>query len=61
MLVKEIMTESPACCTPETSLKDVARMMVDNDCGCIPVVENSSTKKNGKPMETAVDFPLFTS
>ena len=44
MLVREIMTTSAACCTPETSLKDVAKMMVDNDCGCIPIVENNNTK-----------------
>jgi len=44
MLVREIMTKSPACCTPESSLQEVARMMVDNDCGCIPVVENSTSK-----------------
>jgi CBS domain-containing protein len=44
MLVREIMTENPACCTPETSLQDVAQMMVDHDCGCIPVVENDSSK-----------------
>ena len=45
MLVKEIMTKDPACCTPDTSLQDVAKMMVDNDCGCIPVVESDANKK----------------
>jgi Predicted signal-transduction protein containing cAMP-binding and CBS domains len=44
MLVREIMTENPVCCTPATSLKDVAQLMVQHDCGCIPVVENDSTK-----------------
>jgi CBS domain-containing protein len=38
MNVGEIMTESPACCTPQTGLQEVAKMMVDHDCGCIPVV-----------------------
>jgi CBS domain-containing protein len=44
MNVKDIMTENPACCTAETSLQEVAKMMVEHDCGCIPVVENSETR-----------------
>lgn len=44
MQVKEIMTANPATCTQETSLQEVARMMVDNDCGEIPVVANNETK-----------------
>ena len=45
MNVREIMTESPACCTADTPLREVAQMMVQNDCGCIPVVENEDSKK----------------
>jgi len=41
MQVKDIMTDNPACCTPDTSLRDVARMMVDCDCGEIPVVDTA--------------------
>jgi CBS domain-containing protein len=44
MEVKEVMTANPACCTPDTPLREVARMMVDNDCGEIPVVENKQSK-----------------
>jgi CBS domain-containing protein len=40
MNVKEIMTDNPACCTTSTKLTDVARMMVENDCGAIPVVDD---------------------
>jgi CBS domain-containing protein len=40
MRVREVMTEKPACCGKDTGLRDVARMMVDHDCGIIPVVEN---------------------
>ena len=40
MLVNEIMTENPACCTADAGLQEVAEMMVTNDCGCIPVVED---------------------
>lgn len=43
MQVKEIMTANPACCTADTPLPEVARMMVDRDCGEIPVVENKSS------------------
>ena len=45
MTVAIVMTEAPACCTPKTKLSDVARMMVDNDCGQIPVVEDFETRK----------------
>ena len=45
MNVKDIMTKEPACCMPETTLQEAAKMMVDNDCGCIPVIENNGNKK----------------
>jgi CBS domain-containing protein len=44
MQVKDMMTADPACCTAETSLPEVARMMVGKDCGEIPVVDNTSSK-----------------
>jgi CBS domain-containing protein len=40
MKAKMIMTKAPACCTPDTKLQDVARMMIDHDCGAIPVVDD---------------------
>ncbi|HSL21633.1 MAG TPA: CBS domain-containing protein [Vicinamibacterales bacterium] len=45
MKVGEIMTSNPACCTPDTSLGEVARLMVENDCGEIPVVDSQQRKK----------------
>lgn len=39
MDVRSVMTATPACCTTDTPLRDVARMMADNDCGLIPVVD----------------------
>src|SRR6266481_3457773 len=45
MKIKEIMTASPACCTPETSLREVAAMFVDNDCGAVPVVDSVNTRR----------------
>jgi len=44
MQVKDLMTTDPVCCTAHTALPEVARMMVDHDCGEIPVVENTSSK-----------------
>jgi CBS domain-containing protein len=38
--VSLIMTPNPACCTPETTAREAATLMKDNDCGSIPVVEN---------------------
>lgn len=37
--VKSVMTANPAYCAPQTPLREVARMMIDNDCGQIPVVD----------------------
>ena len=48
--VKIIMTENPACCDPDTSLQEVAKMMVEKDCGCIPVVD-----ENSKPIGMITD------
>lgn len=39
MQVKDIMHKNPAVCFPETTLKEVAQMMLDYDCGSIPVVD----------------------
>ncbi len=45
MFVKEIMTENPACCTKDSTLQEAAKMMKENDCGCIPVVAEMETRK----------------
>ena len=44
MQVREIMSDNPACCTPDTNLGQVAKMMVDRNCGCIPVIDNPEDK-----------------
>ena len=44
MKVRDVMTNDPACCTPDTSLRDVARLMVENNCGEIPVCESKSSR-----------------
>lgn len=40
MKVKDIMSSPVVCCTADTSLEQVAKMMMQNDCGAIPVVDN---------------------
>jgi CBS domain-containing protein len=45
MRVIDIMTFDPACCTPETMLPTVAGLMVQNDCGEIPVVDDLENRK----------------
>jgi CBS domain-containing protein len=45
MKVSEMMTADPAVCTMDTPLQEVARMMVQCDCGEIPVVERDDLKK----------------
>lgn len=39
--VTSVMTANPCCCKSDTPLRDVAQMMIDNDCGMIPVVDES--------------------
>lgn len=40
MRAKDVMTERPACCTPEDTIERAAHLMEENDCGCIPVIES---------------------
>jgi CBS domain-containing protein len=37
--ITTVMTANPATCRAETPLRDVARLMIDHDCGQIPVVD----------------------
>ena len=41
-LAKDVMTPEPQCCSPETPLNEVANLMVEADCGEIPVVDASN-------------------
>lgn len=45
MKARDLMTAQPKLCSPETTLRDVARMMVEQDCGSIPVAESDSSRK----------------
>ena len=48
--VTSVMTPNPGCCQRSTPLKDVAQLMIDHDCGMIPVVDES-----GKPIGAVTD------
>jgi CBS domain-containing protein len=43
--VRDIMTPDPAFCIPESTAREAAGLMRDNDCGSIPVVENEQNRK----------------
>jgi len=57
MKVQEIMTRDPACCTRDTRIEDVARMMVERDCGEIPVVASA---RNPVPVGVITDRDIVT-
>jgi CBS domain-containing protein len=40
-LARDIMTPNPVCCGPTTTLDEVAKMMLQHDCGEIPIVDAS--------------------
>lgn len=48
--VNSVMTANPCCCQQDTPLQAVAQMMIDNDCGMIPVVDD-----DGRPVGTVTD------
>jgi len=44
------MTPNPAACDASTPVRDVARLMLDNDCGEIPIVDDQ-----GRPVGVVTD------
>ena len=45
MQVKDVMTETPTCCSKDSKLQDVAQKMAQENCGAIPVVESEGSHK----------------
>jgi len=43
--IRDIMTPNPACCTSDTTMRDVANLMREFDCGSIPVVHSSAERQ----------------
>ncbi len=52
MQLRDMMTSNPAACTANSSLQDVANMMVDCDCGMIPIISDDGANK---PIGTVTD------
>ena len=50
MQVRDIMTENPACCGADSSIKEAADLMIKHDCGEIPVTNDS-----GEPIGVVTD------
>jgi CBS domain-containing protein len=50
MKVRDVMTINVKSCWPETNLAEVARMMWENDCGILPVING-----DGKLIGTITD------
>ena len=40
MNISSLMTRDPMCCAPNQSVREVAQMMLEQDCGEIPVVSD---------------------
>ena len=44
MKVREVMSQNPACCTPDDSAQTVARIMRDRSVGAVPVVADDQSR-----------------
>jgi CBS domain-containing protein len=40
-LAQDVMTSDPVCCGPQTSIDEVAKLMVASNCGEIPIVDSA--------------------
>jgi CBS domain-containing protein len=38
-LARDVMTPDPVCCSPGTTLDQVAQLMAENNCGEIPIID----------------------
>lgn len=45
MKAREILTSGPACCTADDTVQHAAKLMADQDCGCLPVVDDLQSKR----------------
>ena len=59
MQVRDVMTEDPACCAPETPIREAAKLMAECDCGEIPVLEHfpSRMTRGDSPEAASVIHP----
>lgn len=54
MNVKSLMTSAPRTCTPATNLAEAAALMLDADCGILPVVDDA-----GKLVGVVTDRDMY--
>ena len=54
MKIKEIMTSGPMTCSPETNLAAAAALMLEADCGILPVVD-----EHGKLVGVVTDRDMY--
>lgn len=47
MRVEQLMTRDPKSCSPDDSLRHAAQLMWDNDCGCLPVCADGTSRVVG--------------
>lgn len=55
MKVREIMTPTPACCTPEDTPQRAAQLMRDLDVGAVPIVDS---ERHRRPIGIVTDRDL---
>lgn len=55
MKVSDIMTKDVASCKPDASLRSVAAIMIEKDCGAVPV-----TNEEGRPIGIITDRDIVT-
>jgi CBS domain-containing protein len=54
MKIKDVMTREPATCSPATNLAAAAKLMLDADCGILPVVNDE-----GKLIGVVTDRDMY--
>ncbi len=47
MRVRDVMTSNIACRSPDDDLREIARAMVDCDCGIVPIIDSATRKPVG--------------
>ncbi|MGY0504664.1 CBS domain-containing protein [Luteimonas sp. e5] len=53
--ITSVMSANPASCRQDTPLREVAQLMIDNDCGMIPVVDEQN-----RPVGAVTDRDITT-
>jgi CBS domain-containing protein len=57
---RDVMTPDPACCTSDTNLVEVAKLMVINNCGEIPVIVAEGRNPADSSARDVMSQPVVT-